>query len=55
MVGCDRNQRRTTIACNGAGGGVGFEIIASRAGPLLQVVRPGNYSILGGDESLAGR
>jgi hypothetical protein len=27
-----------TIACNGAGGRVGFEINASRAGPLMRAV-----------------
>ena len=29
---------RVTIACNGAGGRVGFEINASRAGPLMRTV-----------------
>ncbi|MDX1930517.1 MAG: hypothetical protein SFV81_28595, partial [Pirellulaceae bacterium] len=29
---------RVTIACNGAGGRVGFEINASRAGPLMRNV-----------------
>jgi hypothetical protein len=27
-----------TIACNGAGGRVGFDINASRAGPLMRTV-----------------
>jgi hypothetical protein len=31
-------KRRITIACNGAGGRVGFEINAYRAGPLMRVV-----------------
>jgi len=33
-----RPCRAYTIACNGAGGRVGFEIDASRAGPLMRVV-----------------
>ncbi len=39
---CWRTARRPsprTIACNGAGGRVGFEINASRAGPLMRDVR----------------
>jgi len=31
-------HRGVPIACNGAGGRVGFEINASRAGPLMRVV-----------------
>ncbi len=34
-----RNNHGVTIACNGAGGRVGFEINASRAGPLMRDVR----------------
>ena len=33
-------KKRRTIACNGAGGRVGFEINASRAGPLMRNVLP---------------
>jgi hypothetical protein len=33
-------QQQITIACNGAGGRVGFEINASRAGPLMRDVLP---------------
>ena len=33
---------RITIACNGAGGRVGLEINASRAGPLMRIVLPGS-------------
>lgn len=36
------SKRGRTIAFNGAGGRVGFEINASRAGPLMRVVRRSN-------------
>ncbi len=37
--GClgEKESCHVTIACNGAGGRVGFEINASRAGPLMRV------------------
>jgi hypothetical protein len=35
---CDDGTKRRTIACNGAGGRVGFEINVSRAGPLMRSV-----------------
>jgi len=37
-----------TNACNGAGGRVGFEIKAYRAGPLMRNVRPKSLELLWG-------
>jgi hypothetical protein len=54
-----RANDRRTIACNGAGGRVGFEINAYRAGPLMRVVRHVEFcmhwSLVRPDERCAAR